>query len=260
MPSYAITGANRGLGLELVRQLSVISENIVFALVRNVEASKESLAPYVERGNVHVFKLDLESPASIRAAVEDIEKVTSSIDVLINNAAWVPNRENSAPLGPGDEKAEKQLFRVNTTGPILTTNAFLPLIQKSKLKKAIVISSAAGDVDFILAASFPYGTEYAISKAAVNVAYAKYAVQFKEEGVLFASISPGMVNTSVKPPTPEDIAMVQTIVKHFKGANPDFEGPITEYESASKVLKVIENLSPETSGQFVSHHGNKEWL
>jgi len=267
MPSYAITGANRGLGLELVKQLSAVPENTIYALVRNVEASKKSLTPYVERGNVHVFRLDLEDSASIRTAAKEIEKVTTSIDVLINNAGLIPDGENSALLGPGDENAEKKLvnnletfFRINTTGPILTTNAFLPLIQKSTLKKVVVISSGVADVDFTLAANFPYSPEYAISKAGISIAYAKYAAQYKDEGVLFVSISPGLVNTSVTPPTPEELAMGEKLVGLFREAYPNFKGPISEYESASKVLKVIEDLSPATSGQFLSHYGNKQWL
>jgi len=236
--------------------------NTVFALVRSVEVSAKNLGPYIERGNVHVIQFDLSKPASIKAAVEDIKKITDSIDVLINNAALL-NEEEGSTLALEEEKLVALLensFRINTIGPILTTNAFLPLIKKSHLKKAVVISSGLADIDFNLDVSSPYAPQYCISKAGINVAYAKYAVQYKEDGVLFLSLSPGLVNTAEVPPTPEQLVALQGIIRSFQKVYPQFVGPITPTESVSKCLKVIESLSPENSGQFLSHLGSKQWL
>lgn len=81
-----------------------------------------------------------------------------------------------------------------------TTNAFLPLIRTGATKKVVLISTGAADVDFVLSTESTMTVPYAISKVAANMAFAKYAAQYKKEGLIFLSISPGFVNTmDVKP-------------------------------------------------------------
>lgn len=76
-----------------------------------------------------------------------------------------------------------------------TINAFLPLLRAGSLKKVITISTGVADLEFVLKSELALGAPYAISKAAVTMAVAKYAVQFKSEGFLFLALSPGFVNT-----------------------------------------------------------------
>ncbi len=79
-----------------------------------------------------------------------------------------------------------------------TIDTFLPLVKKGTVKEIISISSGAGDLDFILDGmpdGMPAQIGYAISKAALNVAMAKYAVKYKSDGIVFLSLCPGMVAT-----------------------------------------------------------------
>jgi NAD(P)-dependent dehydrogenase (short-subunit alcohol dehydrogenase family) len=86
-----------------------------------------------------------------------------------------------------------KLLQTNVVGNIHLFNLFLPLVMKGKVKKVITISSGHADLDFIN--DFEIGTSalYAASKAAMNVIVAKFNVQYKKDGVLFVSISPGAV-------------------------------------------------------------------
>ena len=90
-------------------------------------------------------------------------------------------------------------FDVNVVGVLHTINIFLPLLRAGQEKKIMTISSGAGDVDLTLAVEFEFNVAYSASKAALNLAIAKYAVKYKKEGLLFLSISPGLVDTAVEP-------------------------------------------------------------
>ncbi|KDQ20847.1 hypothetical protein BOTBODRAFT_61929 [Botryobasidium botryosum FD-172 SS1] len=267
MPSYAVAGADRGLGLELINQLSASAENAVFALVHNVEASRESLAAYVQRGNVHIFQIDPADAESIENTVHDIEEITPSLDVFINNAGLVPEMEDNMLLNPGhgDEASGKHSSKWlgaplpdDTMGPIFITDAFLPLILKGTLKKVAIISTGAADLDFTLTSNFTYLAEYLIAKTRVDIAFSEYAERYREEGVLFISISPGMVGGSAKSSTPKELEMYG--LGPFQAASLNSKRPITEGKSVADALKIIGDLSPATSGQSLSHHGNKQWL
>lgn len=80
-------------------------------------------------------------------------------------------------------------------GPIHTINAFLPLLLAGKTKKCIVISSRMGSHKYVVKFASSFASGYAISKAALNLAAAKYAVRFKNDGLILLSITPGLVRT-----------------------------------------------------------------
>lgn len=103
------------------------------------------------------------------------------------------------------------LYQTNVTGNIHLFNLFMPLIMKGKVKKVITLTSGHGDLDFINSLGVDISPTYAASKAAMNVIVGKFNVQYKKDGVLFMSISPGVVDVnhfadctyhSREPPTP----------------------------------------------------------
>ncbi len=91
-------------------------------------------------------------------------------------------------------KYDKQ-FKTNTLGPIHTINAFIPLLRKGDLKKCIILSTTAGSPKVAAETGFAHFVGYGISKAAINLAVAKYAARFKDEGIVFLAVTPGMVKT-----------------------------------------------------------------
>jgi NAD(P)-dependent dehydrogenase (short-subunit alcohol dehydrogenase family) len=88
-----------------------------------------------------------------------------------------------------------ELFQVNVVGNIHLFNLFLPLILKGKAKKVITISSGMGDFEMARKYNIFEDGSYSISKAAVNMAVAKFSAEYAKEGVLFLSICPGLVET-----------------------------------------------------------------
>ena len=76
-----------------------------------------------------------------------------------------------------------------------TINVFIPLVRAGRTKKVISISSGAADAAGIIASGNPGSGPYVISKAGLNIAVVKYAVEYKDEGIVFLALSPGLVNT-----------------------------------------------------------------
>ncbi|KAJ6598604.1 hypothetical protein B0H10DRAFT_2179110 [Mycena sp. CBHHK59/15] len=269
MSSYVVTGASRGIGFEFISQLSSDGKNTVFAIVRNkATATKLNDLP---RKNIIVLEADITDPKALKAAASEVSKVTGGkLDYLINNAA-----SNNSPgvtlskfyadvvFSPTTEALEEDLltnFRVNVMGTIYCTNAFLPLLQKGSAKKVISLSSGLGDLDLTLQSEGPGQASYSIAKAALNMAVAKYAVEYKGEGFVFLSISPGIVNTATAPPTPQQLDEMQMLMKAVGKIAPAFKGPITPEESVKMQLDVIHKWTVEETGAFISHFGNKQWL
>lgn len=96
------------------------------------------------------------------------------------------------------ELLEKDLldsFNTNVVGNIHLINLYLPLILKGTAKKVISISTGMAEVDLIVKFGVTNASPYSISKAAMNAAVAKFSAQYSGQGVLFMSISPGLVNT-----------------------------------------------------------------
>jgi NAD(P)-dependent dehydrogenase (short-subunit alcohol dehydrogenase family) len=86
-------------------------------------------------------------------------------------------------------------FKVNTIGPIHFFNAFMPLILKGKAKKVIAISTGGADTEMTLKADWYQATGYSMTKAALNMAVAKFSATYRQKGVLFMAICPGAVDT-----------------------------------------------------------------
>ncbi|EMD33051.1 hypothetical protein CERSUDRAFT_98663 [Gelatoporia subvermispora B] len=269
MPSYLITGASRGIGLEFVRQLSKYPSNRVFALVRNKHTAPQLLALSTQHPNVRVLQADVVDYASLKAAAAEVASATGgTLDYLINNAALIDQERHMLALDGYPEGQEALLeedihkhIQVNVIGVIHTINAFLPLVRAGSTKKVISISSGLGDHASTVVSGYAFSAPYSISKAALNLAVAKYAAQYKDEGVLFAAISPGLVNTAQKPPSPEELEVFAQMVERFKVAAPGWDGrPLEPEQSVKMVLAVIDRLTIKDTGAFLSHHGNKEWL
>lgn len=203
MPSYAITGAARGLGFEHIRQLSADPANTVFALVRNIGTATKLRDLAAQRPNVHVLQGDVTKPDELASAAAAVAAITSgSLDVLIHNATASLNPDEFlAPSQlPSDSAALRAafdpMFSTNIYGAVWVTNAFLPLVEKGTVKKIIHLSSGMSDIDCVLGAGIDYTVPYAVSKSGTNMLVAKYAVELAPKGIKVLALSPGWVNTS----------------------------------------------------------------
>ena len=165
MPSYVVTGANRGLGYAFVKHLAAIEGNTVIGIARKKQEAEERLAKDNIK-NVHILAADITDVKAIQAAADETARIAGgSLDVLINNAALVSDKSRWKTLIDFEpETLEEELvasFRANVVGPAHTINAFLPLIRKGQQKKVITLSTGMADLDlvnkFSLAIASPYG-------------------------------------------------------------------------------------------------------
>ncbi|KAK3379092.1 putative short-chain dehydrogenase [Lasiosphaeria ovina] len=269
MPSYAVTGTSRGLGLEFVKQLSQNANNTVFAIVRNPDSATNLQTLAKQRPNVHIVKADITDPQSLVSAAAEISKETNGIlDVLINNAVSTNPAAGAVPPSqiPLDVAATRDFFKAayesSLYGAIWTTNAFLPMIESGKEKKIIHISTGIADARVIKGTGVTAAVDYAVAKGAMNILVAKYAAELEPKGIKVVALSPGWVDTYAGPtPKPAEILGVEAyILQSFQKIWPNLKGQIQPEESIKMVLNVIENLTTEQSGLMISHHGNEEWI
>jgi len=211
-------------------------------------------------------KADITDPEALKLAAEETAKVTGGgLDVLINNAAY--QDDTYAFHGIDQFPSEQALIEnfnkawsTNVLGPILTTNAFLPLLRKGTVKKVLTLSSGKGDPAAVLQSGFEGSASYSVTKCALEMVNVKFATRLANEGFIFLAISPGVVNTASAPPPPEVMPLLMKMVGSFKKVYPDWKGPMEPPESVRLMLGVLDNATPNENGAFLSHLGNKQWL
>jgi len=252
MPSYVVTGASRGIGLEFVRQLGADPANKVFALVRN-KAAADHLAA-LEGKNVHIFQADVTDHKALKAAAVNVSQETGGkLDVLINNAAAINGDNDWRKLTDYDgeeETLEKDLddaFKVNVLGVIHTTNAFLPLLREGSAKKVITIGSGGGEREFVFRSKLDAMVAYGTSKAAAHMIVTKYAVQLGDEGFIFIALSPGLVDTSSTSLGERSEKNKEWLTNYM----PNLPKMISPTESVEKQLKVIAGITEKDNGSFL---------
>jgi NAD(P)-dependent dehydrogenase (short-subunit alcohol dehydrogenase family) len=215
-PSVLITGANRGLGLELARQYAGAGAR-VFACCRDPKALPDE-------GDVIWKRLDTASEDSIATLAADL--IGEPLDILINNAARRGDTGSLESLASDDFLTT---IRVNTLGPLLMVKAFMPHLTKGARKLIANISSRAGSISEGLDPDGDYA--YCCSKAALDMATAKLA--FDHHHLIFLALHPGWVKTDM--------------------GGPDAEVPVTE--SAARLRALIDNAGVADSGTFRSFDG-----
>ncbi|KUI73075.1 hypothetical protein VM1G_09043 [Cytospora mali] len=201
MPSYAITGATSGIGFAIVKNLSADPANTVIALVRDETKAREKISEeFPGRKNIHVVHGDIGNTKSLKVAAGKVAAITGGgLDVLIANANY--NAADWKTIGksaienPNFDKNMQESFRINVVGNTHLIADFIPLIKQGNLKKVLVFSSGMGDISLVVESNMESQSPYSISKAALNLAVAKFQVQYKEEGILIMAISPGVVDT-----------------------------------------------------------------
>lgn len=218
METVLITGANRGLGLELARQYAA-DEYRVLACWRGPQE------PPPVAGDVTWKALDTGNEDSIAALARDLGG--EAIDILINNAA---RRGDTGGLDSLSTEDFLATLRVNTLGPLLMVRALRPHLERGRRRIVANISSRAGSVAEGLDADGDYA--YRCSKAALNIATAKLAFDHQ---LIFLALHPGWVKTDM--------------------GGPAAEVPVTE--SAAGLRALIDAARPEDSGSFRSFDGSR---
>jgi NAD(P)-dependent dehydrogenase (short-subunit alcohol dehydrogenase family) len=236
-PTVLITGANRGIGLELVRQYSARDWKII-ATARDAEGATDLQALAKADPDITIEKLDVTDHAGVDALA--VKYQDQPIDVLLSNAGKTP-RYMSAMKGAAtmDFDEARNSFEVNALGPAKLIVDFTPHVQKSTQKKIVVISSKAGSFAEGPQMSMMY--EYRASKAALNMIVHTLAFETSKKGVTIAAISPGSVDTK---PVEGELGY---------GTNFKQPGVIAPSDSVAGIIKVIDSLTPAQNGQFLDY-------
>ncbi|KAL9016422.1 MAG: hypothetical protein Q9185_006227 [Variospora sp. 1 TL-2023] len=200
MSSYLITGASRGFGLALVRQLASLPASEatkIFATARGDAPALEELANK-SPGRIILVQLDVTNEASIKQAAAEVDEnlAGKGLDVLINSAGVCQYAADGvqsmwAFLSPNKS------FTINVLGVHWVTRAFLPLLQKGTQKKVANITTTFGSITLSRAAHYLPAPAYKISKAAMNSLTVQYALDYEKQGFTFMALSPGWMKTDL---------------------------------------------------------------
>ncbi|KAL2807952.1 hypothetical protein BJX63DRAFT_410892 [Aspergillus granulosus] len=244
---WVVTGANRGIGLGLIKELIARPSTTVIATVRNDEAAtslnSQAIAPGAQ-SSLHIIKLDFStavSPETIREKLAATVPSIRHIDVLINNAGFATS------MNPAVETTAEELrscFEVNTIAPLLVFQALWPLLQKATNRpKYITVSSSVGSIGQQEAVP---GGAYGPSKAASNWLTKALHLQHEANGLIAIALHPGWVQTN----------MGNLAARDWNYAPGP---PETVHNSVKGILNVIDGATRETaSGKFLSYTGDME--
>ena len=186
MTAVLITGANRGIGLEFVRQYAADGAR-VHACCRAPEKADKLKAL---EGDIVIHKLDVGDAAAIRALAQEVRE---PLDIVIANAG--AGGKDTGDFGAIDFDAFSNLLRVNVLGPVATLEAFAPNLKAAKGKFA-ALTSGLGSIEN----AGGFAPAYSTSKAALNMAMKSLGVKLGEAGVAVGPFHPGWVQTDMGGP------------------------------------------------------------
>jgi NAD(P)-dependent dehydrogenase (short-subunit alcohol dehydrogenase family) len=193
-----VTGANRGMGLEIVRQLSRLGLIAVLA-ARDLEKGKVAAATLAaEEFDVPVVALDVTDADSIRAAVAEVRGLFGRIDVLVNNAAILKEGllpEDTSVLDVSGDLVNLT-FLTNTVGPLRMIQATVPGMRERGYGRIVNLSSGAGQLAE-MGSGFP---AYRLSKSALNALTRITAAELGAHEIKINSVCPGWVRTDMGGP------------------------------------------------------------
>ncbi len=218
--TFLVTGASRGIGLELVRQLRARGDEVI-ATVRD----EKSAGPLRDlRARVEICDVASEpSIAGLAARLGD-----AALDVVINNAGvWGGDKQSVTRF---DAAEALRTYQTNALGPLLVSLALLPHLRRGTQKKLLHVTSGMGSIGDNSSGG-SYG--YRMAKAALNMASRSLAHDLKREGIASAVINPGWVQTDM-------------------GGS---AAPTPVADSVAAILVRLGELTLETSGAFLNWRG-----
>ncbi|KAG6129408.1 hypothetical protein E4U12_004687 [Claviceps purpurea] len=251
--TYLITGANRGIGRQLASDLLLRPSTTVIATVRKptheTALSLKSLptGPYSRLLVMHLD--DEDEDAAYNTLPERLaSQGISTVDIVIANAGTAPSFTTT--LNTQIESVQA-CFATNAIGPLQLFHACWSFLQATdaadaRRRKFVLVSSVSGSIGSLDHETYP-NTAYAMSKAAANWLAKKLSVEFRDMGLKVGIVHPGWVQTE----------MGQTLADAVGVQEP----PVTVEESSRQVLKLIDDLSFETThGKFMAIGGQElQW-
>ncbi|GAA0345723.1 SDR family oxidoreductase [Streptomyces blastmyceticus] len=190
-----VTGANKGIGKEIARQLAQAGLTVY---IGSRDAGRAERAAADIGGDARPLVLDVTDPASVAVAAERVD----TLDVLVNNAGISPAQGRAAQ----DEDADtfRRIYETNVFGVVTVTNAFLPALRRSEHPRIVNISSGTGSLAQATASMAHYRgafASYRSSKTALNALTVFYAQSLVDDDIKVNSLAPGLRRTDLNTTT-----------------------------------------------------------
>ena len=237
MPALLITGANRGLGLELVKQFDARAWRIHACCRAPAKADALQAIAATPDGRVRIHALDVTDFGAIDDLADALQ--AEPIDVLFNNAGIMEVRQRpldeqgtSQSFGSMDYGEWRQILRVNVLAPMRMAEVFVDNVAASERKTIVTMSSILGSIATTDSCRW-FG--YRASKAAVNMMMRGLASDLKERGITSVCMHPGWARTDMG------------------GAGAD----VAPEDSADGIAKVVDGLTPDQSGRYLTYDGGE---
>ena len=235
LKSVLVTGANRGIGLEMVKYfVSQRSQHNPMKIISCSRSRSEELKCLSE--SISHVELDVTNDDSLLKAMDDVSEIVgdAGLNLLINNAAVM--YRGKGVLGCSEREME-ETFRVNVLGPHSVTKRLYPLLKLASQNNSHIPPSCAraavinisSELGSIQGTKNSYTTAYRVSKAALNMITKCQASEFIQDGVLSLSVHPGWVRTDLGGP----------------------KAPLSVQESVEDIANILINCSQEHNGMFV---------
>ncbi|MBZ0299766.1 MAG: SDR family oxidoreductase [Anaerolineae bacterium] len=237
MQRILITGSNRGIGLELVRRYLRREDTLIFATCRNPQAAAPLQALAAQHPHrLLILRLEVTDAGQIVEAVTAVRIKVDGLDLLINNAGTYAGRVGDADpqvtqFGALEVGPMLDMLRVNTVAPLMMAQAFADLLRRGHNPRLVNVSSDAGSLTMWDGGAYTYPA----SKTALNMFTRCLAHDLRADGITVISLHPGFIQTDMGGP----------------------RATLTLDEAIPGVIRVIDNLAPGDSGQFLNWDGSR---
>lgn len=231
-----VTGANKGIGLEIARQLAQAGVHVLIG-ARDDDRGRAAVDDLARQGlAAQALQLDVTDAASISAAALSIRNEHGRLDILVNNAGIFDATDG--PPGQASMTAVRRVFETNFFGALAVTQAMLPLLRDAPAARVVNVSSSLGSLTLNGDPSSTYYSAqyigYNASKAALNMLTVQLREELRGTSIVVNSVSPGFVKTDLTG-----------------------YGTMTTAEGAK--LPVQHALGGEDNGVFVEPGGTTPW-
>ena len=241
-----VSGANKGIGLQIVRDLA--AQGLTVFLGSRSAARGEAAAATID-GDVRVVELDVTDAATIHAAYERIRCEAGRLDVLVNNAGVSHAGEQGRPLADivatgrlseVDVDELRAVFETNVFGVVAVTQAMLPLLREAPSARIVNVSSGSGSLTLHADPANParavFGT-YSASKAALNAVTLALSIDLEKSGITVHAVCPGFTGTDLN----------------------NHEGPGSVEDAAREPVRLALEGAGGISGTFTAASGPLPW-